>query len=184
MLLHILILIAIINSLTGKAIIARNVSDCTISEDGILLYHGKHSLTKFDQECLPWNDLQTMYVDIINEPNFYSDPSIKAAKNYCRNPNMNVDGPWCFVESENIITMEHCNVCQSLASRSTLPTDIGSIDEEATNDTDDGFFPTIRDEVKRCAAYIRQQMKKLMERIRKNIRRLRSRFSDQSNYNT
>jgi len=27
---------------------------------------------------------------------------------------MNVNGPWCFVESEDEITMEQCDVCQSL----------------------------------------------------------------------
>ncbi|CAF4019084.1 unnamed protein product, partial [Rotaria sp. Silwood1] len=61
MLLHLLTFITIIHSLTGKPIIARNVSDCIITEDGILLYHGKHSFTKFEHECLPWNDLQTVF---------------------------------------------------------------------------------------------------------------------------
>jgi integrin beta 3 len=88
--------------------------DCSITEDGILHYHGKHSFTKFGHECLPWNDLQTIYPEIINEANFFNDPSIKAAKNYCRNPNMNVNGPWCFIENEDAITMEQCDVCQSL----------------------------------------------------------------------
>ena len=28
---------------------------------------------------------------------------------------MNVNGPWCFVENEGIISMEQCDVCQSLS---------------------------------------------------------------------
>ena len=88
--------------------------DCSITEDGILHYQGKHSFTRFEHECLPWTDLQTVYADIINEPNFFTDPSIKAAKNFCRNPNMNANGPWCYVQDEETISMEECDVCQSL----------------------------------------------------------------------
>jgi hypothetical protein len=88
--------------------------DCSITEDGILHYRGQHSFTKFEHECLSWNALQTIYTEIINEPNFFNDASIIAAKNYCRNPNMNVNGPWCFIEDEDDITMEQCDVCQSL----------------------------------------------------------------------
>ncbi|CAF3838382.1 unnamed protein product [Rotaria sordida] len=179
MLLHLLTIITIINSLTGKPIIARNVSDCTITEDGILLYHGQHSFTKFEHECLPWNDLQTVFTEIINEPNFFNDASIKLAKNYCRNPNMNINGPWCFIQNEGIITMEQCDVCQSLAPRSTLPTDIGSIDEATNDDFNNGFFQNIRDEFKRYFTYIREKFKQIFERIRQGIRKVTSRISEQ-----
>ncbi len=56
-----------------------------------------------------------IHSDIINEANFFNDLSIKAAKNYCRNPNMNINGPWCFIQNENVVTMEQCDVCQSLS---------------------------------------------------------------------
>ena len=88
--------------------------DCSISDDGILHYQGKHSITKFEHECLPWMDLQTVFPAIINEPNFFNDASIKAAENYCRNPNMNINGPWCFIQDKDTISMEACDVCQSL----------------------------------------------------------------------
>jgi hypothetical protein len=89
--------------------------DCSITEDGILLYHGKHSFSRFENECLPWNDLQTIYSNIIHEPNFFTDPSIRAANNYCRNPNMNINGPWCYIDNGDTISMEECAVCQSLS---------------------------------------------------------------------
>ncbi|CAF3239701.1 unnamed protein product [Rotaria sp. Silwood2] len=184
MLLHLLTIITIINSLTGKPIIARNVSDCTLTEDGILLYHGKHSFTKFEHECLPWNDLQTIFTEIITEPNFFKDPSVKLAKNYCRNPNMNINGPWCFIQNDGIISMEECDVCQSLSPRSTLPTDIGSIDEVTSDYINDGFFQNLRDELKRYAAYIREKFKEIVERIKKSLRKIRSKISEQFRYNT
>ncbi len=130
MFLQLLTAIAIFGTLEGKPVIIRNISgkikrilkkifylfyiDCSITEDGILHYQGKYSFSKFEHECLPWTDLQTIYPKIINEPNFFNDPSIKAAKNYCRNPNMNINGPWCFVQNGDIISMEACDVCQSL----------------------------------------------------------------------
>jgi len=129
---QLLTIIAILGNLQGKPVIIRNISgkilnnlkiflylivmilDCSITEDGILHYRGKHSFTKFEHECLPWMDLQAIYPAIINEPNFFNDRSVKAAKSYCRNPNMNINGPWCFVQDGDIISMEACDVCQSL----------------------------------------------------------------------
>jgi len=97
-----------------KNIVYLSYIDCSITADGILHYQGKNSFTKFEHECLPWTDLQTIYPEIINQPNFFNDLSVKAAKNYCRNPNMNINGPWCFVQNGNTISMEGCDVCQSL----------------------------------------------------------------------
>jgi len=45
--------------------------------------------------------------------NIYNDRSVRTAKNHCYNPNMNVNGTWCFVQNEDVITMEQCDVCQS-----------------------------------------------------------------------
>jgi hypothetical protein len=130
--LQLLTIIALFGNLQGKPVIIRNISgkismifkidfifdcfdiDCSITDDGILHYQGKHSFSKFEHECLPWMDLQTIFPAIINEPNFFNDASVKAAKNYCRNPNMNINGPWCFVQDEDTISMEACDVCQSL----------------------------------------------------------------------
>lgn len=135
MLLRFFPILVIIHSLASKPIVVRNISgdenlsnhlpfdrivlflDCSITEDGILHYSGKHSFTKFEHECLPWEDFQILHANIINEPNFLHDASIKAAKNYCRNPNMNVNGPWCFVDNEEVVTMEQCDVCQSLGKK-------------------------------------------------------------------
>ncbi|CAF1155365.1 unnamed protein product [Rotaria sordida] len=183
MFLSLLTIIVIIGSLEGKPIIIRNISDCSITEDGILHYQGKHSYTKFEHECLPWIDFQEVYREIINEINFFNDLSIKAAKNYCRNPNMNINGPWCFVENEDVISMEACDVCQSLASRPTLPTNIENIEDVTIVGVDNHFFRHIRDEIQRYAAYIRQKFMELMNRMTDKMRQLGTRISNTFNFN-
>ncbi|CAF0947858.1 unnamed protein product [Rotaria sordida] len=164
MFLSLLTIIVIIGSLEGKPIIIRNISDCSITEDGILHY-------------------QEVYREIINEINFFNDLSIKAAKNYCRNPNMNINGPWCFVENEDVISMEACDVCQSLASRPTLPTNIENIEDVTIVAVDNHFFRHIRDEIQRYAAYIRQKFMELMNRMTDKMRQLGTRISNTFNFN-
>ncbi|CAF4710339.1 unnamed protein product, partial [Rotaria sp. Silwood2] len=172
MFLPLLTIIFIFGNLEGKPIIVRNISDCSITEDGILHYQGKHSFTRFEHECLPWADFQVIYTEIINELNFFNDPSIKAAKNYCRNPNMNINGPWCFVQNEDIISMEACDVCQSLASRPTLPPNIENIEDVTIVAVNNHFLQNVRDEIQRYAAYIQQKFMELMNRMREKMRQL------------
>ncbi|CAF1173696.1 unnamed protein product [Rotaria sp. Silwood1] len=183
MFLSLLTIIVIFGTLESKPIIIRNISDCSITEDGILHYQGKHSFTKFEHECLLWVDFQVIYPEMINEINFFNDPSIKAAKNYCRNPNMNINGPWCFVQNEDIISMEACDVCQSLASRPTLPTNIENIEDVTIVAINNHFFQNIRDEIQRYAAYIRQKFMEIMNRMREKMRKLGARISNSFNFN-
>jgi len=181
MFLQLLTIIAIFGNLEGKPVIIRNISDCSITEDGILHYQGKHSFTKFEHECLPWTDLQTIYPAIVNEPNFFNDLSVRAAKNYCRNPNMNINGPWCFVRNGNIISMEGCDVCQSLAPRPTLPTDIGAIDDVTIVGVNNGFFENFREEMQRYAAYLRAKFMEIVNRMREKMRQFGAKISDRFN---
>ena len=114
------------------------LADCSITDDGILLYHGKHSFTRFHHECVPWHELQTVYSELITEPNFFTDASIAAAQNFCRNPNLSRRGPWCFVEDGDEIRMEECGVCQSLRKRdATLVLRRPSIRSRPSNDAVD-----------------------------------------------
>ncbi|CAF0922524.1 unnamed protein product [Adineta steineri] len=184
MLLQLLTIIAICGNLEGKPVIIRNVSDCSITEDKILHYQGKHSFTKFEHECLPWTDLQIIHPDIINEANFFNDPSVKQAKNYCRNPSMNINGPWCFVQDENedSVSMEACDVCQSLASRPTLPTNIGSIEEVPVVAVDNNFFNNVRDEIQRYGVYLRQKLMEMFDRMREKMRQFGTSISDRFNF--
>ncbi|CAF1013355.1 unnamed protein product [Adineta steineri] len=175
MFLHVLTIIAIIGNLSSKSIITKNISDCSITQNGILHYYGKHSFTKFQDECLPWSDMKIDYPEVINKANFFNDGSIKAAKNYCRNPNMNVNGPWCFIQNEDAITMEQCEVCQSLVLRSTIPpTHIEFIDDVTVANVTRISFQDVYDELTRYSIYIREKVAQIVERLRGKFRQLQS----------
>ncbi|CAF1248779.1 unnamed protein product [Rotaria magnacalcarata] len=178
MFLSLLAIIAIFGNLQGKPIIIRNVSDCSITEDGILHYRGKHSLTKFEHECLSWIDFQTMYGDIVNEANFFSDQSIQAAKNYCRNPNMNINGPWCYVQDEDVISMEGCDVCRSLSFRPTPSINVDSQEDVTVVSINNNLFHNVRDELRRYGIYIREKIMEIIDRMRKKFRQVRTSFSN------
>jgi hypothetical protein len=145
--------------------------------------------------------LQTIYSEIINEPNFFTDASIKAAKNYCRNPNMNVNGPWCFVQDEDTISMEECDVCQSLgrvqgeeiddeetrlmiilAIRSTVPTDLDEMDGVTVPGVSHNLLQHIRDDMKRYGAYLREKFREIIDRMTKKFNQIRSRVADHFNW--
>lgn len=87
----------------------RSRSDCGITENGILQYRGKHSVSKFGHECLHWAEFDEIFLDIFNET------KNELNENFCRNPTLNVTGPWCFVRNDETIEMESCDVCQSLS---------------------------------------------------------------------
>lgn len=72
-----------------------------------------------DRKCLKWNKDRKKVKEngtIINMPTFKGDlfpeDHVGDAKKYCRNPNGDLGGPWCFVENEetNEITREYCDV--------------------------------------------------------------------------
>lgn len=173
--------------------------DCSITDDGILLYQGKHSLTRFQHECLPWNDLQILYSEIVNEPNFFLDTSIKAAENFCRNPNMNRNGPWCFIENGDEITMEQCNVCQSLSKficlfffylfgstlLETRPTASTNVQETVVEEVPSvhRFFQNVRNDFKQYAKYIQEKFREILDRLAKKFQSVRTHFSDRFNLN-
>ncbi|UJR36062.1 hypothetical protein I4U23_028798 [Adineta vaga] len=183
MYLQLLTVIAVlVGYLDGKPVIFRNISDCSITVDGILHYQGKHSFSKFEHECLTWTDLQTVFPDIIIEPNFFNDPSVKEAKNYCRNPDMNLNGPWCFVQDDDQIVAEGCEVCQSLAPRPTHPTNIEVIDEVTVESVQTNFFHNVRDELQRYGIYIREKVLQIINRMNEKMRDFRTRISDHFNH--
>jgi len=113
---------------------------------------------------------------------------------------MNINGPWCFVQNGDIISMEACDVCQSLgklrigwknlfkiifilAPRPTLPTDIGAIDDVTIVAVNNGFFENFRDEMQRYGAYLRQRFMEIINRMREKMRKIRARISDHFNFN-
>ena len=51
-------------------------------------YRGDKSTTQSGRKCAPW------YTRMSN-----LDPTITNAKNYCRNPDGDIRGPWCYVDA-------------------------------------------------------------------------------------
>lgn len=72
-----------------------------------------------DHKCLKWNKDRKKVKEngtFINIPTykneFFPEDYVSDAKKYCRNPNGDLGGPWCFVENEdtNEIEREFCDI--------------------------------------------------------------------------
>ena len=70
-------------------------------------YVGTVNTTQKGKPCLRWNSVVSVLAS--------RDVSISQAENFCRNPDLNVEGPWCYVQGEKEIIKETCHVsfCKS-----------------------------------------------------------------------
>ncbi|RZC37630.1 tyrosine-protein kinase hopscotch [Asbolus verrucosus] len=95
-----------------------SVRACKITGPGIE-YSGKHRRGISDRKCLKWNkdrnkvkegSTYTSY-DKFKKTKF-PEGDVSKAKKYCRNPNGDIGGPWCFVEDEDTdeIEREYCDI--------------------------------------------------------------------------
>ncbi|XP_061570525.1 hepatocyte growth factor a [Cololabis saira] len=73
-------------------------------------YRGRRSWTKSNITCQAWSD------NNINEHTFYPDryPAQDLRENFCRNPNNDPGGPWCYTTDPNV-RAEECGVPQCSA---------------------------------------------------------------------
>jgi hypothetical protein len=69
-----------------------------------------------------------------------------------------------------------------LASRPTLPTDIGTIDEVTIPAVNNGFFHNFRDEIQRYGDFLRQKFMEIYARMSVKMRELGTRISDRFNF--
>ena len=76
-------------------------------------YQGTQATTKSGRPCLVWSLMKVAYSEFVNETNFPFDASVEDAKNYCRNPSMDDNGPWCFTRVAGSIFMEACDACRN-----------------------------------------------------------------------
>ncbi|XP_038594870.1 hepatocyte growth factor a isoform X2 [Micropterus salmoides] len=70
-------------------------------------YRGRRSWTKSNISCQAWAD------NNINEHTFYPDryPTQDLRENFCRNPNNDPGGPWCYTTDPNV-RAEECGIPQ------------------------------------------------------------------------
>ncbi|KAJ8947274.1 hypothetical protein NQ318_014170 [Aromia moschata] len=94
------------------------LSECKITGPG-MEYAGQHNRGASDKKCLKWNkDRNKVKHDgnYIKLPKFdktrFPENNLGDAKKFCRNPNGDTGGPWCFVENEdtNQIEIEYCDI--------------------------------------------------------------------------
>lgn len=78
-----------------------------------LLYKGTLSITHSGAQCLPWSS--DIARQISHGKNFL--PNVNLVENYCRNPDNDEEGVWCYVNHPNM-THDYCdlNYCESFLS--------------------------------------------------------------------
>lgn len=68
-------------------------------------YKGTLSVTMKGHTCLPWKSPKA----IKRAAQMEFLPEVVLEQNYCRNPDNDTEGPWCFVDHPNV-TMEYCDL--------------------------------------------------------------------------
>ena len=84
-------------------------SECKETESGTE-YTGTLSTTAGGKTCQSWSsDTPHRIVSQVRADALYPDGSRAAAKNYCRNPDRDSRGPWCFTTDPDT-QAEYCDV--------------------------------------------------------------------------
>ncbi|CAG0899018.1 unnamed protein product [Darwinula stevensoni] len=92
--------------------------ECRLTEMG-LEYVGFKNVDADGRNCQPWlgraNDKRVSFMDIM----FIPDEGVDSSHNYCRNPDANLYGLWCFIEEGTGERWGHCMVpfCYQLYER-------------------------------------------------------------------
>ncbi|XP_018333325.1 plasminogen-like isoform X6 [Agrilus planipennis] len=99
-----------------------DLSRCILSHLG-LEYRGEIQKTESGVPCQAWDSEKPVHkvnISFIDEK--FSDFSKKNAMNYCRNPSLHPDGPWCYSMEKNNIN-ETCMIplCSFSECKATGP---------------------------------------------------------------
>ncbi|CAH0550624.1 unnamed protein product [Brassicogethes aeneus] len=101
-----LLLLYVINKyLVTPEDVPGNLTDLNVCKVSVLglEYLGNAAQTESNVRCQSWtsNVPHTIKSDVKNE--FFPDGSMKKAKNYCRNPTKNPNGPWCYTVNTDLL---------------------------------------------------------------------------------
>ena len=89
--------------------------------EGIKSYHGKLNSTTNGRDCVNWSDNRVVNHDDNFNPDIETnviEDALLGDHNYCRNPDNDPNGHWCFVEGAegDFLTQSYC---KGIASKST-----------------------------------------------------------------
>jgi len=82
-------------------------TECKETKSG-LKYRGQKSVTKSGFTCQRW-DAQTPHEHNRKDASKYPDATLADAANYCRNPDNEPNGPWCYTTDKDK-RWEHCDL--------------------------------------------------------------------------
>ncbi|CAH1786996.1 unnamed protein product, partial [Owenia fusiformis] len=94
------------------------VHECKLEKLG-KQYMGRVSETHDDIQCQRW-DAQTPHSHSKKDPSNFPDKTLADANNYCRNPDNEPEGPWCYTMDEEI-RWQYCDV--PYCDEATIPTE-------------------------------------------------------------
>lgn len=69
-------------------------------------YTGDLNVTREGHTCLPWSSSEAEALSKNKE----FVPEVSLAGNKCRNPDKDPEGPWCYVQNLDHVTIDYCNL--------------------------------------------------------------------------
>ncbi|XP_073416289.1 plasminogen [Dendrobates tinctorius] len=90
---------------TTKPAIVSSSPDCMIGKGQD--YRGKKSVTVKGYTCQAWNS-QTPHTHSSFTPETHPNSGLDI--NYCRNPDGDINGPWCFVTTPGSVSWDYCDI--------------------------------------------------------------------------
>jgi len=113
-----------------SVVICAGGRDCVVTAGGHE-YMGQVSVTKSGRECQPWAS-QKPHDHSYTDDKFFPDGSAEKASNYCRNPEREWSGVWCYTTDPNVryekcavpscgqLVLLHCNTTPDTNSELTV----------------------------------------------------------------
>uniref|UniRef100_A0A3P8Z4I8 Prothrombin n=1 Tax=Esox lucius TaxID=8010 RepID=A0A3P8Z4I8_ESOLU len=81
-----------------------NTKDC-LTNNG-LDYTGDLSVTIKGEKCLPWSSPKALALS--KKKDFI--PEVQLVGNHCRNPDGDMEGPWCYIDRLGNVTINYCDL--------------------------------------------------------------------------
>ena len=81
--------------------------ECKVSQEGYK-YQGSQAETRTGLTCQRW-DTQEPHKHTNNDAQYFPDQSLEDAANFCRNPDREPGGPWCYTTDDDT-RWEYCDI--------------------------------------------------------------------------